>query len=39
MAKHKYILLLPLNYNDGTEVSADVRDEVLDRVFELSGGY
>ena len=39
MAKHKYIFLLPLNYNDGSEVSATVRNQILERIYELAGGY
>jgi hypothetical protein len=39
MARPKYVLLLPLNYNDGSEVPKQVRDEFLDELFILAGGY
>ena len=39
MAKHKFILLLPLNYNDGSEVPKEVRDQIYDDIFELAGGH
>ena len=39
MARPKYVLLLPLNYNDGSEVPKDVRDMFLEELFVLAGGY
>jgi hypothetical protein len=39
MAREKYILLLPLNYNDHTEVPKSVLDFVYDELFILAGGY
>lgn len=39
MAKVKYILLLPLTYNDKSKVLKDVKDQMLDELFVLAGGY
>ena len=39
MAKVKYVLLLPLTYNDGTSVPKNIRDQILDEIFLLAGGY
>ncbi len=39
MAKMKYTLLLPLNYNDGSAVPRHVRNRILDEIFELADGY
>jgi hypothetical protein len=39
MARVKYILLLPLTYNDKTSVPRSVRKRVFDRLFLLAGGY
>lgn len=39
MAKHKFILLVPLNYNDGSEVDQKVCNQIYDEIFELAGGY
>jgi hypothetical protein len=39
MPRAKYVLLLPLNYNDGSEVPKEVRDRFFDEVFVLAGGY
>ncbi len=39
MAKQKYILLVPLNYNDGSEVPQEVRDRIYDEILDLAGGY
>lgn len=36
---HKYVLLVPLNYNDGSDVPKDVLDEVYNSIYELAGGY
>jgi hypothetical protein len=39
MAKVKYVMLLPLTYNDGSRVPKAVRDEIFDRIFVLAGGW
>jgi hypothetical protein len=39
MAKEKYVLLLPLTYNDRTPIPKSVRDHVFDELFVLAGGY
>jgi hypothetical protein len=39
MAKVKYVLLLPLNYNDGTPVPRKERNRICDEIFELAQGY
>lgn len=39
MSKVKYVMLLPVNYNDGSEVPSDVRNEILNKIFILAGGY
>lgn len=39
MAKVKYVLLLPVTFNDGSVVPKDVRDQILDDIFVLAGGY
>ena len=39
MAKVKYILLLPLTYNDRSKVPDEVRRRILDDLFQLAGGY
>ena len=39
MAKQKFVLLLPLNYNDGAEVPKEVRDRIYEEIFELAGGH
>lgn len=39
MAKVKYVLLVPLNYNDGSEVPKDVRDQLFEELFVLAGGH
>ena len=39
MAKVKYVLLLPKNYNDGSEVHAAVIDEICDAIMELADGW
>lgn len=39
MARPKYVLLLPLNYNDGSEVPKEVRDGFLEELFILAGGH
>jgi len=37
--KRKYVLLMPLNYNDGTEVPKDILEKIYDEIFELAGGH
>ncbi len=37
--KIKYVLLLPLSYNDGRLVPLEVLDGMLDEIFVLAGGY
>ena len=37
--KTKYVLLLPLHYNDGRVVPRRILDGMLDEVFVLAGGY
>jgi hypothetical protein len=39
MAKVKYTLLLPLNYNDGTAVPRKMRNRILDEIFDFADGY
>lgn len=39
MAKVKYVLLLPITYNDGSEVPPDVQDSIFDQIWVLAGGY
>jgi hypothetical protein len=39
MAKVKYVLLLPVNFNDGNKVPKDVLDQIFDDLFVLAGGY
>lgn len=38
MAK-KAILLIPLTYNDGSQIPQDVLDEIYEALFVLSGGH
>lgn len=38
-SKNKYVLLVPLRYNDGRAVPDDVLDAMLDQLFVLAGGY
>ena len=35
----KCVLLIPLRYNDGSEVSPDVITRILNGFYELFGGY
>ncbi len=37
--KTKYVLLLPLNYNDGRVVPQEVLSGMLDEIFVLAGGH
>jgi hypothetical protein len=39
MARVKYVLLLPLTYNDKSKVPKQVRDQILDELYLLAGGY
>ena len=39
MAKTKYILLLPLTYNDKSKVPKSVKEQILGDLFALAGGY
>ena len=39
MAKVRYVLLLPLTYNDGARVPKKVRDQIEDEIYLLAGGY
>gem|GEM_PF-3882247 len=39
MALVKYVMLLPLAYNDGSRVSQEVHNEIFDRIFEFAGGW
>src|SRR6266404_377468 len=39
MAKVKFILLLPLTYNDGTRVPKKVRVQIEGEIFMLAGGF
>lgn len=39
MGKIKYVVLFPLNYNDGSTVPKAVLDQFLDELFVLAGGY
>jgi hypothetical protein len=38
-SKIKYVLLLPLQYNDGRHVPQQILDGMLDEIFVLAGGY
>lgn len=39
MSKIKHVLLLPLNYNDGSSIPKDVLDQIFSDLFVLAGGY
>ena len=39
MAKVKYILLIPMKYNDGSKVPTSVLAEIEDDLYALAGGY
>jgi hypothetical protein len=39
MAKAKYVLLLPLTYNDKSKVPKEVRKRIFDDLFRLANGY
>lgn len=35
----RYVLLLPLNYNDKTRVPRRILNRIFDNIFALAGGY
>lgn len=39
MANVKYVMLLPLTYNDGSHVPQAVQDCIFDDLYLLAGGY
>jgi len=39
MARVKYLMLLPLTYNDQSRVPKAVLEEILERIYVFSGGY
>ena len=39
MATVKYVLLLPLTYNDKSKVPKDVKKRIFDSLFRLAGGH
>jgi len=39
MAKVKYVLLLPLTYNDKSKVPKDVKKRIFDDLVRLAGGH
>ena len=39
MAKAKYVLLLPLTYNDRSQIPQEVLDHALDELYILAGGH
>lgn len=39
MARAKYVLLLPMTYNDRSEIPKSVRNQILDELFVLADGY
>jgi len=39
MPKVKFVLLLPLTYNDKSRVPKDVRERIFDDLFRLAGGH
>ena len=39
MAKVKHVLLLPVNFNDGSKVPKDVLDQIFDNLSVLAGGH
>jgi hypothetical protein len=39
MALVKYLMLLPITYNDRTRVPKALLEEILDQVFVFAGGY
>ncbi len=39
MARMKYVMLLPLTYNDSSTVPKEVRDQIEDEIYLFSGGF
>ena len=39
VAKTKYTILIPLSYNDGTQVPDAERNEIYNRFYALANGY
>jgi hypothetical protein len=39
MANAKYVLLLPITYNDGSHVDQTDLDSIFDDIWVLAGGY
>jgi len=39
MPRGKYVLLVPLDYNDGSEIPKNLRDQFFEELFVLAGGY
>ena len=39
MAKVKYVLLVPLTYNNKSRIPKKVKDRLFDDLFRLAGGY
>jgi hypothetical protein len=39
MPKVKFVLLLPLTYNDGSEIPKAVHEQIEEEIFLLAGGY
>lgn len=39
MERPKFLLLVPLNYNDGSVVPKAVFDQIYDELFVLAGGH
>lgn len=39
MAKVKYVLLIPLTYNDKSKIKNDVKRRIFDDLYRLANGY
>ena len=39
MSKTKFILLIPMTYNDGSRIPRELFDGICDEIFALAGGY
>ena len=39
MARVKYVLLVPVTYNDGSVVPKELRGQLFDELFVLAGGH
>lgn len=39
MALAKYLMLMPITYNDGSRVPKQLQDEITDRIYVFAGGY